>query len=132
MVARWAMLGLCGVKAAFWAIPPERAVGLERGRALGAGAVQIGHEAPRLLDAVQDLGRGSRRGGSFVKRESVDHFSSPFLNTERCGRTIIHSPTLRQTRRSDIIHSGGEWTSLRQMSRRFRQVERSFRGASPL
>jgi hypothetical protein len=36
--------------------------------------------------------------------------SSPFLNTERCSRTFTHSPTPRQTRRSDIIHSAQEWS----------------------
>src|SRR4029077_2094875 len=84
---------------------PERAVGLERRRALGEDAVQVGHEAPGLLDAVQDLGRGSRRSGSFVKRESVDHLSSPLLSTKaiaapssiprrggRCGGAISSIP----------------------------------------
>src|SRR4030081_1641591 len=91
---------------------PERAVGFERRRALGEDAVQVGHEAPSLLDAVQDLGRRRWCGGSLVKRKSIDHLSSPFLNTERCGRTITHSPTLRQTRPGDMIHSGGEWKLL--------------------
>ncbi len=76
--------------------------------------MQVGHEAPALLDAVQNLGRGCWRGGGLVKLESVDHSSSPLLHTERCDRTIIHSSTLRQTRFGDMIHSGEEWeTSLR-------------------
>src|SRR5205085_6395881 len=85
---------------------PERAVGLESRRTLGEDAVEVGHEAPALLDAVQELGRGCRRGGSLVKRESVDHLSYPFLN--ECGRNITHSLTLRQTRPGDMIHSGRE------------------------
>src|SRR6266481_482184 len=105
------MLRSWGVKPVFSAAP-ERAVGLERRRALGEDAVQVGHEAPTLLNAVQDLDRGRRRGGRLVKRESVDHSSSPFLNTERCDRTITHSSTLRQTRFGDMIHSGEEWEPL--------------------
>jgi hypothetical protein len=61
---------------------PERALGLERGRALGENAVQVGHEAPSLLDAIQDLGRGRRRGGGVVKREAIDQVRFPCWNTE--------------------------------------------------
>src|SRR4029077_20095136 len=57
--------------------PPKGAVSLERRRALCEDAVQVGHEAPGLLNAVQDFGGSRRRGFRVVKRKSVDHFSLP-------------------------------------------------------
>jgi hypothetical protein len=51
--------------------PPQRAVGLERRRALGQDAVQVGHKPPGFLDAVQDLGGGRRRSRGVVKREAL-------------------------------------------------------------
>ena len=41
--------------------------------------MQVGHEAPTFLNVIQDLDGGRRRGGFLVKRESVDHSSSPFV-----------------------------------------------------
>ena len=64
-------------EARFLGDSPQRAVGLERSRTLGEDAVQIGHKAPTLLDAVQDLDRGRRRVRGVVKCEAIDHFSSP-------------------------------------------------------
>ena len=58
---------------------PERAVGLERRRALGEDTVEVRHKTPSLLDAIQDDGRSCRGGARVVKREPVDHFSSPYL-----------------------------------------------------
>jgi len=56
---------------------PQGGVGLECDGTLGQHAVQIRNEPPGFLNTVQNPGRSRRRGRRVVKRETVDHLSSP-------------------------------------------------------